>query len=163
MALESEKDLPIMYNRVLSMLQGKKPDRIPFIDRMELWYSAHSLNGTLPDKYKDDSSDAAASVLSLFAVPIAEGTRGMTLGQIHRDLGFGQQLQMISHARRLKGVELIQKLDGEVFYHQKDPVVQFFPRIFSLLIRDKPGEQTAEFITPVGTLTTKSILTLNVF
>lgn len=157
--MENEKTPPNMYHRVLSMLEGKKPDRIPFIDRMELWYSAHTLNGTLPDRYKAETSDAAASIMSLFAVPIAAGTRGMTLSQIHRDLGFGQQMQMICHARRLKGVELIQKLDGEVFYHQKDPVIQFFPRIFSLLTRDKPGEQTAEFITPVGTLTIKSILT----
>jgi hypothetical protein len=158
-AIESAKPLPDMYNRVIATLEGKKADRLPFIDRMELWYSSHSRAGTLPERYQAESADAADSVLSVFTVPIPKGTKGMTAGQIHRDLGFGQQIQMICHARRLHGVELILKLEGETYYHETNPVIEYFPRLFSDLQRDKAGEQTAEFITPVGTLTTKTILT----
>jgi hypothetical protein len=150
---------PDIRERVRAILRGEKPDRLPFIDRMELWYSSHVRAGTLPDRFQSVDTDASDSVISVFTVPIPEGTPGMVLGDIHRALGFGQQIQMISHARRLRGVELILKLDGETFYHREDPVIEYFPRLFSDLHRDQPGEQTAEFITPAGTLTTKTVLT----
>ena len=158
MAIESRNVLPNMYNRVLSMLHGEKPDRIPFIDRMELWYSAHTLNGTIPDKYKDDTSDAGASVMSLFAVPIAKGTRDMTLGRIHRDLGFGQQIQMICHGRRLRGVEIKLELNGKTYHHEKDPCIDYLPRMFTKLVGDRPGETVATISTPAGRLTARSAL-----
>ena len=145
--------------RVRALLQGEKPDRLPFIDRLELWYSSHSRAGTLPQRFADQSTDASSSLISVFTVPIPNGTRGFTLTDIHRDIGFGQQIQMICHARRFHGVELVLKLEGKTFYHEKDPLIEYFPRLFDKLQRDKPGETTAEFITPLGTLTTRTILT----
>ncbi len=72
----------------------------------------------------------------------------------------GQQLQMILHARKLCGVELVMSLNGEEFYRQSDPVVEFFPRLFDKMLRDQPGETIAEFKTPRGTLTTRTLLSL---
>jgi hypothetical protein len=65
---------------------------------------------------------------------------------------------MIAHARRLRGVELVMRLNGEEFYRERDPVVDYFPRLFDKMMRDRPGVTEAEFITPKGTLTTQTAL-----
>ena len=52
--------------RLLAIMDGRPPDRIPWIPRLLLWYNAHKKAGTLPARY-----------------------RGMTLRQIERDLGVG--------------------------------------------------------------------------
>lgn len=41
--------------RLVAVLNGEPPDRIPFIPRMELWYRAHSLAGTLPEQWRSAS------------------------------------------------------------------------------------------------------------
>ena len=38
--------------RMLSTLQGRPTDCIPFVPRLDLWYSANRYNGTLPDRYR---------------------------------------------------------------------------------------------------------------
>ena len=52
--------------RILAVLEGKKPDRIPWFPRMQLWYGAHKKMGTLPVRYK-----------------------GMPLEDVYRDLDVG--------------------------------------------------------------------------
>lgn len=52
--------------RLLAIMAGRSPDRIPWIPRMEIWYTAHKRQGTLPEKYK-----------------------GWSLREIERDLGMG--------------------------------------------------------------------------
>lgn len=37
--------------RMLAIIEGRKPDRIPWIPRLQLWYSFHKNTGTLPEKY----------------------------------------------------------------------------------------------------------------
>jgi hypothetical protein len=37
--------------RLLAVLQGRRPDRIPWIPRLELWYNAHARSGTLPARW----------------------------------------------------------------------------------------------------------------
>ena len=154
----ANRTTPDMYSRVAASLRGEKPDRLPFIDRMELWYSSHSRAGTLPEEFKTAGGDRSPNIMSTFAVPVPAELEVMRLTDIHRAIGFGQQYQTIAHARRLRGVELILKLDGEVYLHEKDPVVDYFPRLFNMLQLDRPGETQAEFITPVGKLTTRSKL-----
>ncbi|MAG13266.1 MAG: hypothetical protein CMN78_01585 [Spirochaetales bacterium] len=41
--------------RMTAILDGKAPDRIPWIPRIELWYRARQLAGDLPDRWKDFS------------------------------------------------------------------------------------------------------------
>ncbi len=118
---------PDMFSRVSAVLRGEKPDRLPFIDRMELWYSSHSRLGTLPEEFKHNGNDRSPSIMSTFAVPVPPQLDVMRLTDIHRAIGFGQQYQTIAHARRLRGVELVLKLDGEVYLHEQDPVVDYFP------------------------------------
>ncbi len=153
------KSNPLNINqRVIDTLAGKKPDRLAFIDRLELWYSCHSRAGTLPEEFKLNSPGKSGSIISLFTVPVSPDLPVLPLTEIHRRVGIGQQLQMILHARRLKGVELVMRLNGEEFLREADPVVEYFPRLFDKMLRDQPGETVAEFITPKGILTTRSVL-----
>jgi len=39
--------------RVLAILDGRPPDRIPWIPRLSIWYTAHRIAGTLPERYAD--------------------------------------------------------------------------------------------------------------
>ncbi|MDP6495091.1 MAG: uroporphyrinogen decarboxylase family protein [Dehalococcoidia bacterium] len=39
--------------RVLAIMEGRSPDRIPWIPRLLIWHRAHRLNGTLPSQFKD--------------------------------------------------------------------------------------------------------------
>jgi uroporphyrinogen-III decarboxylase len=39
--------------RILAIIEGSKPDRIPWIPRLQLWYNFHKSYGTLPEKYRD--------------------------------------------------------------------------------------------------------------
>ncbi len=158
MASQSSNDSPNIYQRVVDTLSGKKPDRLAFIDRLELWYSCHSRGGSLPDEFQQPAEMHLPSAISLFTVPVPEDLPVLPLTGIHRNIGMGQQLQMILHARRLRGVELVMRHNGEEYYRQSDPVVEYFPRLFDKLLRDQPGETDAEFITPKGTLTTHSVL-----
>jgi Uroporphyrinogen decarboxylase (URO-D) len=156
--VSADRTPPDIYNRVIAALKGEKPDRLPFIDRMELWYSSHSRLGTLPEEFRHCAGDRSPSIMSTFAVPVPPQLDVMRLTDIHRIIGFGQQYQTIAHARRLRGVELVLKLDSEIYLHEQDPVVDYFPRLFNMLQLDRPGETQAEFITPVGKLTTRSKL-----
>ncbi len=52
--------------RLLSVMAGNSPDRIPWVPRLKLWFDAHRLQGTLPAKYQ-----------------------GLTMREIERELGLG--------------------------------------------------------------------------
>ncbi len=39
--------------RLLAIMSGRAPDRIPWIPRLLLWYNAHKKAGTLPERYRD--------------------------------------------------------------------------------------------------------------
>ena len=68
--VNEKDDIPNIYQRVVDTLSGKKPDRIPFIDRLELWYTSHCRAETLPDEFKKPQMD---------------------LTEIHRAVGIGQE------------------------------------------------------------------------
>lgn len=39
--------------RIIAIIEGKKPDIIPWIPRLQFWYNFHKNSGTLPEKYKN--------------------------------------------------------------------------------------------------------------
>ena len=39
--------------RILTILDGKVPDRIPWIPRLRIWYEANRREGTLPERYRN--------------------------------------------------------------------------------------------------------------
>ncbi len=70
--------------RFVSVLQGEMPDRIPWVARLELWYEYHSLNNSLPDKY-----------------------RGWSMWDIQRDIGMGILARCDYFRRRFNNVEIV--------------------------------------------------------
>jgi hypothetical protein len=79
----------------------EKPDRIPWMPRLEIWYTANYLAGTLPDEYA-----------------------GMRLGEIQKSLGVGKTART-GHVftTRTKGVEVHERRVGlETFYDYVTPV-----------------------------------------
>ena len=39
--------------RILAVIEGNRPDKIPWFPRLQLWYNFHKNSGTLPDKYRN--------------------------------------------------------------------------------------------------------------
>ena len=70
--------------RILAIMSGKAPDRIPWIPRLLLWYNAHKKAGTLPERY-----------------------RKWTLRDIERDLGLGAPARDgVVFRTQINGVEI---------------------------------------------------------
>ena len=93
-----------MRDRVTAVLQGKRPDRPPYIDRMELWYTSKSKDGALPDRFK-----------------------GMSLNDLHRAVGMGRQKFSTPYAFKLHGVEVVATFEHEVVSRESEPVSEYFP------------------------------------
>ena len=116
-------------DRLLAVLAGEQPDRIPFIDRLEVWYDARTRTGTLPEEFRD-----------------------LTLTEIHRAVGMGQLEFVRPVGFRLRGVELRVTFNGESYFTEHEPVVFHYPGFRDIVQRDKPGLTRFELVTPVGTV-----------
>ena len=62
--------------RLLAVLEGKHPDRIPWIPRMDIWYRAQKIRGTLPARFDGMSLREMEQALRL-GTPARQG-------QVHR-------------------------------------------------------------------------------
>ena len=120
-----------MKERVLAVLDGRLPDRLPFIDRIEIWYKGMLAKGTMPQEYQ-----------------------GMSLNEVHRAVGIGREKFSIPYALKLRGVEMRILHDAEVICREKDPHVRYFPAQYppEEIPRDKPGTSVVAYETPVGTV-----------
>ncbi|MEZ4637046.1 MAG: uroporphyrinogen decarboxylase family protein [Caldilineaceae bacterium] len=118
--------------RVLAVLNGEKPDKLPFVDRLELWHRGLQYTDTLPERFRN--------------VPLTE---------IHRRVGMGR-LRFLSYSMRLRGVEVIARFEDKVIWQETDPVVDRFPDM-EHLSPDRPGVVYSEIITPAGSLTVEHI------
>jgi len=121
-------------DRVIAVLQNKRPDRIPFIDRMYHWYKSKLLDGTLPERLK-----------------------GMSLAEVHQEVGLGQQTFSPLYAFKLRNVEVIYTFENETFHQEFEPAMELFPagETPEHIPKDKCGQTDLEFITPVGKLNQK--------
>ena len=118
--------------RVEAILTGQKPDRLPFLDRLENWHRWHTRAGTLPPEYA-----------------------GLTLGEIHAAVGMGQQKFVVPYGLRLRGVEVAAEFNGEAFYREFEPVLESFPGMWDLVAADQPGVTVTHLTTPAGKLTVR--------
>jgi uroporphyrinogen-III decarboxylase len=77
--------------RVTAILEGRHPDRIPWMPRLKIWYEAHRRQGTLPARYQ-----------------------GWTQREIERDLGMDRVVRDARVFRTaLRGVETRTHREGE--------------------------------------------------
>lgn len=118
-----------IHSRVLTALEGGKPCRIPFIDRLELWYRGLFRTGRLPTEFRE-----------------------LSLTEIHQKVGIGQQKFFSPFGYRLRGVEVKAEFQGETIFHDTNPFVERFPDVDFFAPDDKPGKLRTEVITPVGRL-----------
>jgi len=123
-----------MRDRVTAILQGKKPDRLPFIDRMEIWHKSKCRDGSLPAEFK-----------------------GMSLNEIHREVGIGRQKFTAPYAFKLRGVEVVYTFGDEIIYRESEPVTEYFPAQWApeQVPRDKAGTTIIEYSAAVGKLSLK--------
>ena len=89
-------------DRVTAVFAGERPDCIPFIDRMELWYKSHYRQGTLPEEFKE-----------------------MSLNEIHQAVGIGRQKFTAPYALKLRGVEVVYTFENEVIFRESEPVMEY--------------------------------------
>lgn len=121
-----------IHERVLATLQGSKPDRIPFIDRMDFWYRGLSYQGNVPEPY-----------------------RGMSLSEIHQAIGFGQEDWLCPCAYKYRKMDLVMRFEGQEILHEYEPEISYFPDLWGMVPVDQAGETTIELNTPVGKLVYK--------
>jgi hypothetical protein len=123
-----------MRDRVMAVLQDRKPDRFPFIDRIEIWYKTKTQDGTLPEQFK-----------------------GMSLNEIHQAVGIGRQKFSPPYAFKLHGVEVIYAFENEVIFREAEPITEYFPAQWApeQVPRDKAGSTIIEYIAPIGKLRLK--------
>jgi hypothetical protein len=115
--------------RVLAVLEGRKPDRLPFIDRMDFWYKGLSYQAKIPAQFA-----------------------GKELSQVHQEIGFGMEDWMWPVAFKFATVEVIQQLEGQEIFHEYEPEITNFPTLWGMIPTDRAGVTTTELITPVGKL-----------
>jgi uroporphyrinogen-III decarboxylase len=120
-----------IHDRVIAVLQNRQPDRLPFIDRMEIWYNGKCRQGNLPEKYQ-----------------------GMSLNEIHRCVGMGRQKFSAPYAFKLNSVEVTYSFNNDVIGREFEPITEYFPAQWApdQVPRDKPGVTVVEYATPVGKL-----------
>jgi hypothetical protein len=124
-----------VHDRVLAVIQGCKPDRIPFCDRLELWRTALIRQGRLPADFQ-----------------------GLSLNESHRKAGIGQMKFVRPHDFCLHGVELTISVDGKEVRRETDPVCPDWPRMEEFVQTDRPGATVFEFSTPVGKVSNRQVM-----
>lgn len=117
------------YDRMAAVLQGRKPDRHPFVTRLEAWYKSHWRSNTLPGRFA-----------------------GSSLNEVHRMLGVGQLKFMVPYALKLRGVEVSASFNGEPYYREWEPVFENFPGMWDIISTEKAGETVTHLKTEAGTL-----------
>ena len=94
--------------RILAIMEGSPPDRIPWIPRLDIWYEANRLAGTLPAEYQES-----------------------TLREVERDVFGGTAARDgFVYRTEIRDVEIRRQRVGEM-------------------------ETLSEYVTPVGTVTTR--------
>lgn len=126
---ETGPKLSSKHERVVNVLEGRRPDRHPFCDRLELWHAAMVRQHRLPDEFQ-----------------------GLSLTDIHRRVGMGQLKFVAPYAFMLRGVELAVSVNGVETHRETDPVTERFPTFEDFVSTDGTGVTRVELRTPVGTL-----------
>jgi hypothetical protein len=118
-----------MRDRVLMVLRGGTPRHLPFVTRLETWFTAHQRSHTIPEEFQ-----------------------GMTLDQLHQAVGVGRLKFTVPYKYRLRDVEVHATFNGEELIRLTDPVLENFPGLWDFVPTDRAGTTRTELTTPVGKL-----------
>jgi Uroporphyrinogen decarboxylase (URO-D) len=119
-------------DQVHTVLLGRVPERIPFISRMDFWYRGLTYQDKMPEPY-----------------------HGMSLSEIHKAIGFGQEDWLSPCAYKYRNMELVMYHEGQEILHEYEPEISFFPDLWGKIPVDRAGETITELITPSGKLVCK--------
>lgn len=121
--------------RLLMAARGEMPDMLPYAPRIDLWYNANSLAGTLPKKYSGRSQD-----------------------EISRAEGWALHKVVPEYLKVRKPEDNLHRAIG-VFSLKETPFsYKFHPDI--TITATRTGENThVEYRTPVGTVSTTTVFT----
>lgn len=120
--------------RSLDVIAGEKPDRLPFVPRLDLWYKANSRAGTLPAKYKNASLMDIVDDLDVGYHCLLPDFSDFEYPDADADIGLG-----VYHL----GVNCY-----ETIFHNIDRTVE----------RDAKGGLRVTYRTPKGDITTEFVL-----
>ena len=74
------------------------------------------------------------------------------MSEIHADVGLGEEAFSLPCSVRLRGVEVRTRVAGEIYWQEKDPVINNFPDLYDQLPGNRPGVIDTDYITPIGSL-----------
>ena len=117
--------------RILAAMRGEMVEVIPFVPRLDLWWLANSLGGTLPEQYREMSHDqiSRANGWALYKmVPDFTSVTGGPDAVLHRAIGLYRFRQAVYRWEFGGDVEV--RVEGE------------------------GGQQRVEYRTPRGTVST---------
>lgn len=120
--------------RIVNTIAGKPTDQLPFVPRLDLWYKANSLRGTLPDKYKHAS-----------------------LMDIVQDLDVGYHCLLPDFSR-------FEYQDGDadiglgVYHLDVNCYETVFHNVEKIIDRSVPGQVRTTYRTPKGDISTTCIM-----
>jgi methylmalonyl-CoA mutase cobalamin-binding domain/chain len=121
--------------RILRVLKGEIVDKIPYTPRIDLWYNANQLKGTLPEKYKNFSMDDISRL------------EGWALHKVSPDF-----------IRVRSDDDILHRAIG--LFSLKEMVFQYqFSKNIDIHIEKNHETTTVAYTTPVGYIRTKTILT----
>jgi hypothetical protein len=123
-----------MRDRITAVLKGEKPERLPFIDRMELWYAGKLHRNAMPERFVNKSLD-----------------------EVHQIVGMGRQKFTAPYAFKLRNVEVVATFEDEIVKRETEPISEYFPAAWAPpeVPREKAGKTLIDFITPVGKIQIK--------
>jgi hypothetical protein len=112
--------------RIVRTLRGERTEILPWTTRINLWHTTRLQTNTLPDEMED-----------------------LDLTGIHRHLNLGRQCNAVLTATRLHDVDVCVEFNGTPVSRESTPTLAF-PTPTGLVVRDKVGDTTITFETPVG-------------
>lgn len=121
--------------RILMAARGEMPDILPYVPRIDLWYNAHSLAGTLPERHKgrtqDEISRAEGWALHKIAPEFLKAHRPED--NLHRAIG-------------------VYSLKETVYTYRFSPEIE-------IQVERKGDATRVEYQTPIGMVSTSTIYT----
>ncbi len=115
--------IPTHKQRILMTMRGEMADKIPFVPRLDLWWIANNLGGTLPAKYKDKKPDDIARAEGWACYHMVPDFTNMIKSPddiLHRSIGLFNFIQSVYGWRFSRDIEIEVKSEGGqqiVTYH----------------------------------------------
>ena len=101
--------------RLLTAVRGDVPDHIPYAPRIDLWFNANSLNGTLPQRHRGKTRDqiALSEGWALHKVVADHLHQPDPDAMLHRALGVHYIKEYVAHFTFSGQVEIELKREGD--------------------------------------------------